>query len=84
MLVYITVMLTDFGASRRREFKGIHGFNWAVRRIGYNDTFTTHSRCGFATWFYAKNVNMSALQTLVFTNHTEFMYFRAYSMLTCL
>ena len=42
--------------------------------VGYHNVFISHTCCGLATGLYAKNVSMSAVQTLAFTYHIAFMY----------
>ena len=67
----------DFSAWRRWEIRGILSVVdiWAVR---YH---TTHTHCGFATWFHAKTVSASAGRMFAFIHHVAFMYLRVYSML---
>ncbi len=43
--------------------------------------FTTHTRCGLATRFYAKNVRVSTGQMIVFTYYIVFTCLRLYSIL---
>ena len=57
MLAHIYNYSYNFGAGKRREIKGILGLPdraMTNRRVGYHYVFTSLTRCGFATGFYAK------------------------------